>query len=470
VVLKDVDVAPVSLERFNGVATSERWRELQRTAQRARQLLEGRRVWNVNSTATGGGVAEMLEVLVAYGLDAGVDIRWTVIEGDAQFFAITKRLHNLLHGAPGDGLPLGADEARHYDDVLSRNLEAFSPRIRPGDLVILHDPQTAGLIRGLRDMGATVIWRCHIGADRPNDHVTRAWAFLRAHLAPHQFVFSRPAFVPDWAREELVSVIPPSIDPFSAKNQDLTDDVVKSILVRAGVVEGTIDAEPRFIRRDGSTGRVERQCSIVRADGALGFDTPLTIQVSRWDRLKDMIGVLRAFADHVEDDEVSLALVGPEVSRVVDDPEGQAVLQECIEAWRRLPADRRERVHLVSVPMDDVEENAAIVNALQRHAAVVLQKSLAEGFGLTVSEAMWKQRPVVASAVGGIQDQIVDGEHGVLLGDPADLRACAAAVDGLLRSPERRAQLGRNAKERVAQEFLGDRHLIQWTELFDRLI
>jgi trehalose synthase len=158
------------------------------------------------------------------------------------------------------------------------------------------------------------------------------------------------------------------------------------------------------------------------------------------------------------------------VSGVADDPEGQAVLEQCIEEWRRLPAKARERVHVVSVPMDDVEENAAIVNALQRHASVVMQKSLAEGFGLTVSEAMWKQRPVVASAVGGIQDQIVDGEHGVLLRDPTDLRAAGSAVEGLLRSPEEAARLGRNARERVTREFLGDRHLIQWVELIGRLI
>jgi trehalose synthase len=267
---------------------------------------------------------------------------------------------------------------------------------------------------------------------------------------------------------DSIAIIPPSIDPFSAKNAAMDDETRHAILVRAGVLGGSAGGAPVFARRDGTQGRVGRACEIVRAR-PFSPDEPLVVQVSRWDRLKDMGGVLRAFADHVTDERAVLALVGPDVNGVADDPEGQAVLRECVAAWGALPPRRRDRVQLVSVPMDDVEENAAIVNAIQRHASVVVQKSVAEGFGLTVAEAMWKGKPVVASAVGGIKDQIVDGEHGLLLADPHDLRATAAAVDRLLGAPHEAARLGASASQRITEEFLGDRHLIQWARLLQQL-
>ena len=467
--LQDVSVAPVSLARFKALATTSRWQELSAAADLAPQLLGGRVVWNVNSTATGGGVAEMLQVLLAYAVDIGVDMRWTVLQGDAEFFAITKRIHNLLHGSPGDGGSLGAPERRHYEDVVAGNAEALGGRIRRGDVVILHDPQTVGLVPAMRDVGATIVWRCHVGVDDADENVLNAWEFLRPYLDPaNAYVFSRGRYVPDWMDTDRVAIIPPSIDPFSPKNEDLDAGVSRSILVHAGLLDGKAGVDPIFVRRDGSTGRVSRTCEFVRAE-PIPPEAPLVVQISRWDRLKDMAGVLHGFADHVADERAVLALVGPDVSQVADDPEGRAVLQECVAAWRELPVRRRERVQLVSVPMDDVEENAAIINAIQRHAAIVVQKSLAEGFGLTVAEAMWKARPVVASAVGGIKDQIIDGEHGVLLPDPRDLRAMGSAVDRLLRAPDEAARLGARARTRVTEEFLGDRHLIQWVRLLQKL-
>ena len=452
--LQDVSVAPVSLARFEKLATPRRWQELQDAVQTAKRVLGSRVVWNVNSTASGGGVAEMLQVLLSYVSGIGVDIRWTVLQGDAEFFAITKRIHNLLHGSRGDGGPLGAREGRHYDEVIACNAAALVPRVGRDDVVILHDPQTAGLVDAIRDAGATVIWRCHVGADEADGNVLRAWDFLRPHLdGAAAYVFSRRLFVPGSIDPARVHIIPPSIDPFSPKNGALDDDVVRSILVHAGITRGDATVEPAFVRRDGTSGRVVDECQIVRADGPADPDASAIVQVSRWDRLKDMIGVLHGFAEHVADERAILALVGPDVSGVTDDPEGHAVLEECVAAWRDLPVARRDRVHLVSVPMDDVEENAAIVNAIQRHAAVVVQKSLAEGFGLT----------------GGIHDQIVDGEHGVLLSDPGDLRAFGAAVDRLLCAPAEAADLGARARQRVTDEFLGDRHLIQWVNLLEKL-
>ena len=198
----------------------------------------------------------------------------------------------------------------------------------------------------------------------------------------------------------------------------------------------------------------------------------VVMQVSRWDRLKDMPGVMRGFADHLGEmpETAHLLLVGPDVSGVTDDPEGAEVLAECMTIWRGLSPATRERVHLSCLPMDDVDENAHLVNALQRYAAVVVQKSLVEGFGLTVTEPMWKARPVVASAVGGIQDQIVDDVSGMLLPDPTDLGDFAGHVRELLLDEELSRRLGTAAHSRVQDRFLGDRHLIQYVDLFGELI
>ena len=202
------------------------------------------------------------------------------------------------------------------------------------------------------------------------------------------------------------------------------------------------------------------------------LDARLVIQVSRWDRLKDMGGVLdgiRGLPGRFPTTS-HLLLVGPDVSGVSDDPEGAAALAECRSQWERLDRAQQRRVHLVCLPMDDVDENAHLVNALQRRAAVVVQKSLVEGFGLTVTEAMWKGRPVVASAIGGIQDQIVDGEHGLLLEDPRDLDAFAHALSRLLDDAELAAELGTGAHERVYDRFLGDRHLEAYADLFRTML
>jgi trehalose synthase len=197
---------------------------------------------------------------------------------------------------------------------------------------------------------------------------------------------------------------------------------------------------------------------------------PVVVQVSRWDRLKDMAGVMRGFAEHVAPGgDGYLILAGPEVSEVADDPEGGQVLAECVAQWQGLPAAARARVLLVTLPLDDIEENAAMINAIQRHASVIVQKSLAEGFGLTVAEGMWKGRPVVGSAVGGILDQITDGT-GLLVRDPADLAAFGSQVRWLLDHPGEAERMGRAGQEHVREHYLGDRHLLQYADLFGSVL
>lgn len=474
--MREIEINPVPLERLAALLSAPRAERLMRYADAARGILRDHTVWNVNATGQGGGVAEMLQNLLAYGRGAGVDTRWLVLDGDHDFFTTTKRLHNLLHGSPGDGGALGAEEAEHYVRVLEYNLPMAAQVVRPGDLVLLHDPQTGGLVDGLRGLGATVVWRCHIGRDTTDELTDRGWEFLRPHIEHADgFIFSRRAYVPDWLPPEKVVVIAPSIDPFSAKNVELTGPQVTASLAYAGLVGTATDPDPAlltFNRRGDSGGQVRPHTGLVHGGRPIPGESRLVVQVSRWDRLKDMPGVLHGFVSHLDalPEDVHLALVGPEARGVSDDPEGLEVLEECVALWASLRPPHQDRVHLVNVPMEDVDENAHLVNALQQHATVVVQKSLVEGFGLTVTEAMWKARPVVASAVGGIRDQIEDGVHGILLEDPTDPDAFGDALVSLFGDPAAAERMGRAAKERVREEFLGDRHLIQYVELFGGLL
>jgi trehalose synthase len=471
--LHEVQVPALAPDRFKSLLPEAAYAAFEHGIEGARQLLQGRVVWNVNSTAAGGGVAEMLRSFVSYARGAGIDMRWGVIEGEPEFFTITKRIHNFLHGNAGDGGELGAHEAEVYEAVTASNAESLAEVVRPGDVLILHDPQTAGLVPRLRREGGAVLWRCHIGAEHPNERVERAWEFLRpAAEQADVCVFSRRAYVPEWATRIRTEVIQPSIDAFSPKNQDLAPGAQSAILIQSKLVTGTApaDAMPAFVRQDGSPGRVDRSAGMTSEDGPPTFDDPLVVQVSRWDRLKDPMGVMNGFAAHVPAATgAHLVLAGPDVSGVTDDPEGAEVLAEVEERWNALPVADRRRIHLARLPMADIDENAAMVNALQRQASVGVQKSLEEGFGLTVAEAMWKSRPVVASAVGGIKDQI-DSEGGLLLDDPTDLETFGADVTALLTDRERARAMGEEARERVRSHFLVDRHALQYVRLLQPLL
>jgi trehalose synthase len=358
--------------------------------------------------------------------------------------------------------------------VTSENAEQLAVTVRPEDIVILHDPQTAGLVSSLKRRGAIIVWRSHVGAEEPNELVHGAWDFLAPFLEEADAcVFSRHAYVPERGVPVRTMVIQPSIDAFSPKNQDMDDATVRAILGHVGLLGAGVpsDVVPTFTRYDGTPGRVDRFCEVLSTGPLPPADTPLVTQVSRWDRLKDPSGVMLGFAEHgLDGTDAHLVLAGPSVNAIADDPEGAEVLDEVVQVWRGLPHTRRARVHVSSLPMTDIDENAAIVNALQRHSAIVVQKSLQEGFGLTVAEAMWKSRPVVASAVGGIKDQIDDGETGVLLDDPHDLAKFGAVLRELLRDSPRREQLGTKAREKVRQHFLANRHARQYIELLSAVL
>ena len=436
----------------------------------AQSFLRARTVWNVNTTARGGGVAEMLVPLLGYARGAGIDARWLVLGGEPEFFAVTKRIHNRLHGARGDGKALGPDARRAYRRITSAAGAQLAKRVRAGDVVILHDPQTAGMLPALHDRGAAVVWRCHVGIDEPNLWARSAIRFLLPYVRQADaVVFSRSAFA--WEGLDLSRswVIPPSIDAFSPKNQPLDTTAVAAILRRSGLIAGDPSGKAVFTRSGGHSGQVRHRARMTQTRPLAPGDK-LVLQVSRWDALKDPVGVVSAFARHVAPKtDAHLMLAGPATGLVADDPEDVTVFSEVREVWEKLPDEVRDRVHLAELPMTDVDENAAMVNALQRHATVVVQKSLAEGFGLTVAEAMWKGRPVVAGRIGGIEDQIIDGQTGILV-DPRRLGDFGAALVKLLRDPKLADRMGAEAERRVRAEYLAPRHLTQYLALLMSLL
>jgi trehalose synthase len=401
---------------------------------KAGEMLHGRTLWNINATLTGGGVAELLSATLPYLCQPGTTCRWTMIDNTPEFLEVTKRLHNWLHGFPGDGGNLGTQEKRLYDKVIEENAAQLAAMVKPHDVVVVHDPQPAGLVPRLKELGARVIWHCHIGTGTPNELTRQAWSFLRGDVsAADAYIFSRAEYLWKGLDPQRMRVIQPSIDPFSPKNIELStpDFHLKDLDVPQGV--------------------------------------PIITQVARWDKLKDHAGLMRLFAEHLMHTDAHLVVAGPAVDGVSDDPEGAATMRECATVFASLDSAVRERIHMMSVPMDDIVENALMVNALQRRADVIVQKSLAEGFGLVVAEAMWKGRPVVASRVGGIQDQIEHGVSGILVDDPHNGAGFATAIAALLGDITAARRMGENARQRVVDHFLTNRQLNQTIDLLASL-
>jgi trehalose synthase len=369
----------------------------------------------------------------------------------------------------GDLGPLGPAERARYERVADENLEEILDLVKPGDVVVVHDPQPLGMVPCLVEAGATVVWTCHVGIDRPNDVARSAWDFLRGDvLAADVATFTRRAYAWEGLEDHRLRVIPPCIDDRSRKNVPLDPDHVETILRAAGLLAPVASVPTSFPRADGSQGQIAERADMTE-EGPVPSHAPLVVQVSRWDALKDPLGVMRGFVEEPSLDEAHLVLAGPKPSGVADDPEAEAVVREVHDAWTELRRSDRSRVHLANLPTDDLEANAIIVNALQRRANVVVQKSLAEGFGLTVTEAMWKERAIVASDVGGIRDQIDDGIQGLLV-DPRDLTAFGLAVQASLADPERAARMGAAARQRVEMRYLPTHYLAAYLQVFNGLL
>ncbi len=392
---------PARLEAYREVAPPGTVEFLCRLSEK----VQGRSFLHINSTRQGGGVAEILMRLLPLMNDLGIKASWEVLDGHPEFFRVTKAFHNALQGEE----QVITDEM--YEAYLECNRHNAERLPLQADLVMIHDPQPAPLVLA-RDTGGAWVWRCHIDASRPQ---RRVWNFLRRYVERYDAaVFSLPKFAQRLAVPQYL--IYPSIDPLSDKNRELSEREVAGILVRLGVPQ----------------------------------DKPILLQVSRFDRFKDPVGVINAYRMVKRRSDCRLVLAG---GGAVDDPEGQMVLAEVREA-----AGRDPEIHVLELPPDAHLE----INALQRAATIVLQKSTREGFGLTVAEAMWKGKPVIGGTAGGITVQIVYDLTGYTVNS---VEGAAYRIRYLLTNPEAAARIGRIAREHVRRHFLITRHLADYLML-----
>ncbi|MFH0771133.1 MAG: glycosyltransferase [Candidatus Omnitrophota bacterium] len=368
------------------------------------ERLKGKVIQNINSTSVGGGVAEILHRIVPLLKELGVDARWDLIKGGEQFFDVTKKFHNALHGMPAE---ISQKDFDTFLDTSRSNIEEINIY---GDVVFIHDPQPVALIKKKKEN--KWVWSCHIDVSEPNQKI---WEFLRGFIDAYDAaVFSAPAFSEKLPiRQFLIS---PSIDPLSDKNKELPQEVIDSVLIKYGIPK----------------------------------DKPVITQISRFDRLKDPLGVIEVYKQVKRYSDCRLILAGGGAS---DDPEGMEVLLEVKEAAKD-DAD----IHILLLPQNDIE-----INALQRASTVILQKSIKEGFGLTVAEALWKAKPVVASHVGGIPLQITHKYSGLLC---HSIEGASFAVKQLLNSPDYARRLGESGREHIKNNFLITRHLRDYMLLF----
>lgn len=368
------------------------------------EKLKSKVVQHINSTPVGGGVAEILNRMVPLLRELGVDTRWDVIKGGEQFFEVTKKFHNALHGRKED---ITQHDFDIFMETSKKNIEEVNTY---GDIVFVHDPQPITLIE--KRANNKWLWRCHIDVSNPDQTV---WNFLMNFIVRYDSaVFSSPSFSQKLAIRQFL--IAPSIDPLSDKNRELPQEDIEAVLKKYSIPT----------------------------------DKPIITQISRFDRLKDPLGVIESFQKVSRYIDCRLILAG---GTAVDDPEGMQVLAEVQEK-----AKKDSNIHILLLPQNDFE-----VNALQRASTIIMQKSLKEGFGLTVAEALWKAKPVVASNVGGIPLQIKHKYSGLLC---HSVDGAAFALKQLLNSPKYAQKLGENGREHIKNNFLLTRHLRDYMLLF----
>jgi trehalose synthase len=371
------------------------------------QRLKGKSILNINSTSVGGGVAEILTRMVPLLRQLEVDAQWDVIKGDGRFFRITKEMHNALHGVHIELCPEDFDYFLEINEENARNI----PLDR--DIIFIHDPQPIPLVEKRKGMANKWIWRCHIDFTTPLPSVMK---FLQSYIELYDCaVFSAPSFARALSIPQYL--ISPSIDPLSLKNKELSASTISRIVERFGI----------------------------------DMSRPVLTQISRFDYLKDPLGVIEVYKMVKQYRDVQLVLAG---GGATDDPEGMEVLQKVKDA-----AHEDSDIHVIHLPpSSDVE-----INALQRASTIILQKSLREGFGLTVAEALWKEKPVIASAVGGIPLQIKHNHSGMLA---HSIEGTAYYVKLLLNDPELCRFLGKNGREHIKANFLITRHIHNYLLLF----
>lgn len=471
---------PAGLDAYADVIhLTEAVRALRTEAASLVEQLRGRKVWMVNSTAQGGGVAEMMPKLVALLNELGLETEWVVMGTDQpEFFDLTKRLHNLIHGAGDPGLR--EEDRQLYAAVSSDNAADMKQRIGPDDILVIHDPQPLGMGALLKqELGVPLFFRCHIGLDEDGPETRAAWGFLQPYAEACDWaVFTCPEYIPSFLAGKA-GIITPAIDPLSYKNRELSPHKLAGILKNSGLVRSRHPVVPEAFAEQATRLRPDGSFAALDEDADIGIPfRPLVTQISRWDRLKGYESLLQAFVymkQSIRDRSVSvrhrrrlslarLVLAGPDPAAVADDPEAQDVLRDLIETYRHLPHWIQEDVAIVSLPMASREQNALMVNALQRSSSVVVQNSVREGFGLTVTEAMWKQCAVLGSRACGIRQQIRDRVDGRLIPDNTNLTEIADMLDAVLDDLPGRKGYGRSAQRRAHSEFLVFTQVRRWLE------
>jgi len=369
------------------------------------------KIQQINSTRLGGGVAEILAHLLPLMQDLGLMVQWDVMQGSPEFFNVTKKIHNALHGTRAE---FDHSELEVFKEITAKNNQIIRDDF---DIHVIHDPQPVGLVDTREKAGGQWIWRCHVDLSEADN---RVWGFLRQWVENYDHAIFH---LPDYAKDLLIDqiIIPPAINPFSEKNRELTEEEITSVLERFHI-------DP---------------------------DLPIMLQVSRFDRLKDPVGVIRSFRLVQQYLPCQLILAGGGAS---DDPEGAQVLQEVYEE-----AEGLEDVHILNLPPNSNFE----INALQRAASVIVQKSLREGFGLTVTEAMWKSKPVIGGNVGGIRRQILHRSNGMLV---QSVEGTALRVREILADPVLAERLGENAHKYVRENFLLPHYLKNWLLVFHSVL
>jgi len=397
----------VGIERYIGYSGEKTLTDIQRAARN----IYGLRVLHVNSTFHGGGVAMMLHSLVPLMNDVGINADWNLLYSDPALFPVTKKIHNAIQG---EDVILSPQEEQSYLSV-NETFARYSPIVH--DVVVVHDPQPLPMIR-YRQRENPWIWRCHIDLSNPNQHIL---SMLKPMILRYDaaVVSSENFRKPDLPLE--TAIIPPAIDPFSEVNQEMSQRAIAEKLAVYKIPQ----------------------------------DKPLIVQVSRFDKWKDPLGVLEVYKRVKKEVDCRLVMVGNMAS---DDPEGPQIYEKLFVATQAI-----DDIHLIT------QTDPLLVNALQRTAAVVVQLSRKEGFGLTVSEALWKGTPVVATDVGGIPLQIEDGHTGFLV-HPMDYAAAAERILKILADPNLGAELGSNGREHVCAHFLMPRLLYDWLNLLGEIV
>jgi trehalose synthase len=459
-------------------------RELYTEASLLVPKIKERKIWMINSTAQGGGVAEMMPRMISFLRQLGLNAEWVVASSEQkEFFSLTKKIHNLIHGVPQDRIT--EEEIRIYEKENENNALEFLQLAKPDDIIVIHDPQPLPMALYLNNkIELHFIWRCHIGLDKHTDITSTAWKFLQHYITQFQTsIFSATEYIPFFLTGNAI-VIPPGIDPLDHKNRDMPLPKLVGVLCNSNLVSQIhpVLSPPftdpaRKLQYDGSF-----QSPLLPNEIGILF-RPLIVQISRWDRLKGFLPLMKGFIElknnkkkyyrndrHSRKIELAnLILAGPDPNFVNDDPEGNESLNELIDFYKSIPNEIKKDIAILKLPMTSRKYNELIVNSLQRAASIVVQNSIREGFGLTVTEAMWKAKNVIGSSACGIREQIRDKIDGELINDPLDVLEIADTLNLSLKNEKNGEVHGYNAQKRVIEHFLIFTQVRKWLRLFASL-